>query len=73
MCLLVRKQSWREDHYYTIINAEKNGPKDWIIYQSTNTVNDARLGPGVALQEWVSLFHRDPRNWCVPTGVYTQK
>ena len=30
-----------------------------IIYQSTNTVNDARLGPGVALQKWISLFHRN--------------
>ena len=52
MCLLVRRQSGRGDSFYTIIIVEeKNVPSDWVIYQSTNTVNDARLGPGVASQK----------------------
>ena len=54
-CVLVIKQSWREDLCYIIINAEENVQNSLVIHQSTDTVKDARLGTSVASQNQFSV------------------
>ena len=47
---------------------EKNIPSDRVIYQFTNTVNDARLGPGVALQKQIPCVYMNmdmPLGYCL--------
>ena len=70
-CVLVIKQSWREDICYIVINDEENVRSDGIqngpvICQSTDTVKDARLGTSIASHgEQCVLKCVDTKKTCV--------
>ena len=68
-CVLVIKQSWREDICYIVINDEENVRRDGIqnsrvIRQSTDTIKDAWLGTSVASHCLFSMWgHKE--NLCI--------
>ena len=71
-CVLVIKQSWREDICYIVINDEENVRRDGIqnsrvIHQSTDTVKDARLGTSVAShrEDYFSAHCGHKENLCI--------
>ena len=75
-CVLVIKQSWREDLCYIIRNDEENVKNSRVIHQSTDTVKDARLGTSVASQDLFSVWgHKEMihREQCVLKCVYAKK